>query len=162
MDQCVAQCYNGASVMSDHLSGVQKRIKKLCARAIYIHCFAHRLNLVVVDVAGAIGCEGDMVAVLQRMHNFLSTSVVHVRFVAAQKTIYRSSRVWEIPSLSDTSWVCLHDAVLSVTRTFQSIVSAFDDFSDEAGIGGNNARALQFQVNSCFIVRIFNPGIPEL
>ena len=60
-----AQCYDGASVMSDHLSGVQQRIKEHCARAIYIHCFAHRLNLVVVDVAGAIGRLADMFAVLQ-------------------------------------------------------------------------------------------------
>ena len=89
------------------------RIKEHSPRAIYIHCFADRLNLVVVDVAGAIGHVGGMFAVLQRMHNLLSTTVVHARFVAPQKTIYHDSRVWEISSLSDTCWVCRHDAVLS-------------------------------------------------
>ena len=108
----------------------------------------------MVDVAGAIGRVGDMFAVLQRMHNFLSTTVVHARFVAGQKTIYNDSRVWEIPSLSDTRWICRHDAVLSVTRTFLAIGTTIDHFADEGGDRGNNARALQFQVNSCFIVQL--------
>ena len=39
----VKQCYDGASVMSGRRSG-----------CIYIHCYAHRLNLVVVDTARGI------------------------------------------------------------------------------------------------------------
>lgn len=85
--QCVAQCYGGAFVMCGHLSGVQQRIKVHSHRVIYTHCFAHSLNLVVMEVVGAIWKVGDMLAVLQRKHNFLSTTVVHARFVAAQKTI---------------------------------------------------------------------------
>ena len=80
------------------------------------------------------------------------TSVVHVKFVAAQKKIYHGSRIWEIPSLSNTRWVCRHDAVVSITRTLQAILSAIDELSYDAGERGNNARALQFQVNSCFMV----------
>ena len=52
--QCIAQCYGGAFVMCGHLSGVQQRIKVHSHRAIYTHCFAHRLNLVVMEVVGAI------------------------------------------------------------------------------------------------------------
>lgn len=48
--QCmVSQGYDGASVMSGQCSGVQKRIRELAPHAIYIHCYAHTLNLVLVD-----------------------------------------------------------------------------------------------------------------
>ncbi|KAL4149980.1 hypothetical protein QTP88_003831 [Uroleucon formosanum] len=46
----VAQSYDGACVMSGHIGGVQAKIKEHYPCAIYTHCMAHRLNLVVVDL----------------------------------------------------------------------------------------------------------------
>lgn len=45
----IAQSYDGASVISGKLNGVQAKIKEIHPCAIYTHCMAHRLNLVVVD-----------------------------------------------------------------------------------------------------------------
>lgn len=42
---CIGQCYDGASVMSGEHSGVQERIRSEVPHAIYIHCYAHRLNV---------------------------------------------------------------------------------------------------------------------
>ena len=120
LEGCIGQCYDGAFVMSGHLSGVQLRIKEHCPSAIYIHCFAHRLNLVVVDVAGAVGLVADMFGVLQRIHNFMCTSVVHIKFVEAQKNIYPNKRVWEIPSLSNTRWICRHEATNTVSMALEA------------------------------------------
>lgn len=50
----VAQSYDGASVMSGHLRGVQSKIKQQFPCAIYTHCMAHRLNLIVVDMCKEI------------------------------------------------------------------------------------------------------------
>lgn len=50
----VAQSYDGASVMSGCLGGVQAKIKEYYPCAIYTHCMAHRLNLVVVDMCKGI------------------------------------------------------------------------------------------------------------
>ncbi|XP_060845163.1 zinc finger MYM-type protein 1-like [Rhopalosiphum padi] len=46
---CIGQCYDGASVMSGEFSGVQERIRSEVPHAIYIHCYAHRLNLCLVQ-----------------------------------------------------------------------------------------------------------------
>ena len=45
------QCYDGASNVSDHgiHTGLQARIKEISPSAIYTHCYAHVLNLVIVD-----------------------------------------------------------------------------------------------------------------
>lgn len=46
----VAQSYDGASVMSGCKGGVQTLLKEHHPNVVYIHCMAHRLNLVVVDM----------------------------------------------------------------------------------------------------------------
>ena len=37
------------SVMSGHCTGVQTRVREFAPYAAYIHCYAHVLNLVLVD-----------------------------------------------------------------------------------------------------------------
>ena len=45
----VSQGYDGASIMSGRCVGVQAKVRKFAPNAAYIHCYAHILNLVLVD-----------------------------------------------------------------------------------------------------------------
>ena len=45
------QGYDGASVMSGHVSGVQTRIRQVNPNAVYIHCRPHVLNLCIVHAS---------------------------------------------------------------------------------------------------------------
>ena len=54
------QGYNGASVMSGKIGGVQKRLQDIIStacgvtvRAPFVHCASHNLNLVINDTAAA-------------------------------------------------------------------------------------------------------------
>ena len=49
----VAQGYDGAAVMSGSENGVQSKIQKDHPSAVYIHCMAHKLNLVLVEACKA-------------------------------------------------------------------------------------------------------------
>ena len=55
----VSQCYDGASVMSGCNNGVQTIVREKCPHATYIHCSAHRLNLVLVDVSKRVKAASD-------------------------------------------------------------------------------------------------------
>ena len=46
--QIVAEAHDGASVMSSQENGVQREIRDVYPTAIYVHCMAHKLNLVIV------------------------------------------------------------------------------------------------------------------
>jgi hypothetical protein len=48
-DNLVAQCYDGAAVMSGKHNSVQKKIKSLAPDSMYIQCSAHVLNLALID-----------------------------------------------------------------------------------------------------------------
>lgn len=49
ISNCRGQCYNGASNMSGSKRGVAAQIASEESRALFIHCFAHSLNLAVAD-----------------------------------------------------------------------------------------------------------------
>ncbi|KAH8026349.1 hypothetical protein HPB51_020333 [Rhipicephalus microplus] len=51
---CIAQTYDGASVMNGTSRGVQALFRQEVPQAVYVHCMNHRLNLVIVDVCKAI------------------------------------------------------------------------------------------------------------
>lgn len=46
-----AQGYDRASVMSEHINGVQARIRRVHPKAAYIHCCAHVLDLCIVHAS---------------------------------------------------------------------------------------------------------------
>jgi len=41
INKCIAQCYEGASVMNGAFSEVQKRIADVVPQAIFLPCYAH-------------------------------------------------------------------------------------------------------------------------
>ena len=47
--KCRGQCYDGASNMSGHRSGVAKQLRDEEPRALYLHCHGHALNLAAGD-----------------------------------------------------------------------------------------------------------------
>ena len=80
----VAQCYNGASVMSGRLNELQAIIRKeVCPKGIYVHCWAHRLNLVVVASVYNLDKASFFFNCLASIHSFFSASVPHSYFVHA-------------------------------------------------------------------------------
>ena len=50
-DKLVAQTYDGAAVMASELNGVQAKVKEKVPEAMFTHCYAHQLNLVLLHSA---------------------------------------------------------------------------------------------------------------
>nr|CAI5817451.1 unnamed protein product [Callosobruchus analis] len=50
----IGQCFDGASVISGHLNGLQAKIKEQAPQALFVHCLAHRLNLVLQQSCNSI------------------------------------------------------------------------------------------------------------
>lgn len=51
VEKLVAQTYDGAAVMASELNGVQPKIKEKVPEAMFTHCYAHKLNLVLLHSA---------------------------------------------------------------------------------------------------------------
>jgi len=58
ISKCMGQAFDGASNMSGIRNGVQALIKGEEARAVYVHCLAHSLNLCVQEVTKSVSLYG--------------------------------------------------------------------------------------------------------
>lgn len=67
----VGQGYDGASVMSWKHSGVAARIKTDAKHAVYVHCNAHCLNLVLIDTVTAVPEADCFFALLQKLYVYV-------------------------------------------------------------------------------------------
>ena len=67
LQMCRGQGYDGASVMSGVYSGVQKRINDREPTAVYVHCAAHNLNLVLNDACQPISEIKDYYDIVQKL-----------------------------------------------------------------------------------------------
>ena len=54
VEKFVAQTYDGASVMASDLNGVQAKIREKVPEGMFTHCYAHKLNLVLMHSAKSI------------------------------------------------------------------------------------------------------------
>ena len=154
---CIGQCYDGASVMSGEHSGVQRRIQNIVEHCIYyVHCHAHRLNLVLVSTARHIRSCEDFFGVLQLLHSFFSVSAKrHSTFVQVQKDHQLPSM--EIPGLSDTRWACRFQSVCVVKERIECIIETLKYICDNSTDGQEGAEAtgiLTQMTTWCFVFHL--------
>lgn len=65
----IRQCYDGAAVMNGYKSGVAKRLQEELGKPIpYVHCFNHRLHLIVVHTVTQISSVKQFFEQLQLIY----------------------------------------------------------------------------------------------
>ncbi|CAL1672073.1 unnamed protein product [Lasius platythorax] len=149
---CVAQAYDGANVMSGHCKGVQSLLKKEVPQAVYVHCFNHILNLVIVDVCKAIKTARNFFSFLQSLYVFLSGSVTHNMFLKAQEQLNIAKT--ELKSISDTRWTCQFASCSEIKKTFPVILITLFQCKNENHDRAVTARCLLNEINMSFIFHL--------
>ena len=159
---CVAQAYDGASVMSGRLNGVQKLIRdKSHNPCPYVHCNAHRLNLVLVDISKTVDGVGDMFGLLEAIYAFQAVSTVrHKAFIYSQKEL-NSDEIGHIgkkmPQQSDTRWVCKYVGVQYFKQHYASVSSTLQQLTESHNRKeAAEARGLLVQFNSFVVIFYLN------
>ena len=85
------QCYDGASNVSGIHTGLQSRIKEISSSAIYTHCYAHVLNLVIVDTMSNNSIARDFFGTLQNLYVFIETCTKrHAMYLKHQRELNAS------------------------------------------------------------------------
>ena len=67
-------CFDGASNMSGHISGVQARLASMQPKAIFVHCFNHSLDLALVEEAKQVPMIADVMNVVRDVSTSLNTA----------------------------------------------------------------------------------------
>ncbi|GBO09046.1 hypothetical protein AVEN_267118-1, partial [Araneus ventricosus] len=153
---CIGQAYDGASVVSGKHAGVNAIIKdRVAPLANYIHCFNHRLNLVLVDVATPIQCVRDCLSLLQKLYVFASCSNIHTKWIKMQTD--RGLIVMELKQISNTRWACQASMLRTVCKRFMLLYELLSDVIENDSNSDRviEARGLLYQFSPDFIKTLF-------
>ena len=157
-NKMVSQGYDGAIVMSCHCTGVQTRVQEFVPYTAYIHCYAHVLNLVLVDSVKSVSFASEFFTLLEALYVFVSSSKIHVLFMNKQHQCNPHKQPLELQKLSDTRWVCRYAAVNAVCRTYDSLILTVEEVADSSVseyTQAIEARGLYHQIKSfSFVVAL--------
>jgi hypothetical protein len=112
-DNILSQCYDGASVMAGCHGGVQKILQDRLEKTIpYVHCYNHRLHLIVVSVMSGEAKVLEFFDLCGCLYNFTKRPNMAV--------IYQGNR---LKRLLDQRWT-------GHWETLNNILTSFDDLVD--------------------------------
>ena len=120
------QAYDGASVMSGEVGGVQAKIKEISPLAIYTHCYSHCLNLSI-----AASCQvqevRNLISLINESYLFLSNSPKRQRLfelTVSEFLPYASAN--KLPGLCKTRWVERHTCFEVFLEMYEALVTFLD------------------------------------
>lgn len=117
IEKLLCQCYDGAFVMSGHVGGVQTFLQQKLNRCIpYIHCFSHRLHLVVIQAIKQIPLIGIFFDQITMLYNFFKKYKVRELYVGKS-----------LQKLITTRWEGHLKATAAVDANFPEIVKCLRD-----------------------------------
>ncbi|KAE9522780.1 hypothetical protein AGLY_016821 [Aphis glycines] len=123
-----AQFYDGASVMSGKRNGVQSKLQERYECAIYTHCMAHRINLVVVDMCKNVEYANNFFNSLEALYVYFSRPSTNKKLKDMQlKMDIKASTITQI---SDTRWVCRYKNCKTVKDNFKVILEVLSEEID--------------------------------
>lgn len=109
---CRAQCYDNASVMAGHKSGVQKRILEKNPLALFVNCDNHSLNLVGVHAAKQDAVMVTFFGTIEALYVFFSRSTQRwEKLKKAVPTVVKAE--------SETRWSARAEAVKQQLNTLK-------------------------------------------
>ena len=160
IDKLIGQCYDGASNMRGVNAGVQVKVKAAQPKAIYSHCYAHCVNLVLVEAASTNQYTRNFFGVLQNLYNFLEASPHrHSKLESLMLELKSKPRIKSLKKLSDTRWACRSDAIQAVYENFTAIKKALEEIEEQssdgrvaADAGGLVFSIMKFEFCICLVV----------
>lgn len=126
---CRGQAYDGANTMSGRFSGLQSKIKELSPLALYIHCCAHNLNLVLIDSIRSSLDAVTFFGTLETLYSFITSSLPRLKLFQKEQELI-NGLILTLKKLSETRWASHKRAIDSVYINLPAIVNALQKIAD--------------------------------
>ena len=122
---------DGASVMSEQLAGVSELLRSRYFNwLVYIHCTAHRLNLVVGDMLKASLLSTDVMTTVNSCHTLLNKPKIRQKYELLHKETYPSKQVKYIPQKIDVRWGCKYEAIDVISERYTVVLTTLIDVAN--------------------------------
>ncbi len=149
------QGYDGSANMSGHYKGLQSRILRQNPKALYVHCQAHCLNLVLVESAKSNICFVSFFNLVEKLYTFMANSSKrHSAFIEMQKRKHPDQHPLELKKLSDTRWACRESALKTLVKVLPSVMQFLEEMTmqDPPDSSAGDAMILLKSINFEFFL----------
>jgi len=165
-------CFNGASTMAGSIGGVQSKCKEKNLNILYVHCYAHCLNLSLIDsICAKSSSQGlqqnrivfDFLGTVQFIYSFIESSAVrHAIFEKISKE--NGASIQTLKSCSTTRWACRAEAVSAVKNNYSVLVKSLETIMSTCSVPVMKAKTvgLLFQIKSFNFIFCLNMMHPVL
>ena len=117
----------------------------------YVHCYAHELNLVLCHTCRAVSEAKDFFDMLENVYTFFNTSLVnHHIFEETQKNL--GLQQTELVQLSNTRWACQLRSVNAVLANFPAIIDCLSTINTPLAVG---VKAKLCKFSSIYLLFVF-------
>ncbi|XP_008189949.1 zinc finger MYM-type protein 1-like [Acyrthosiphon pisum] len=132
----IGQPYDGAASMRGQYTGLQSIINEQNTNAVYIWCWAHRLNLVAIDAVSSGNNAMDLFGNLEQIFDFVCSSKKRVSlYEKNQKTINPKLAIRRFKRVTTTRWMSHYYALCTVLKTFNTLIETLQVIRDTEGPG---------------------------
>jgi hypothetical protein len=162
---CRGVNFDGASNMSGRLNGLQARICRLVPKAIYFHCAAHRLNLVVVSACHCVREAVNFFGIVQSVYNFIACAPTRQALYEeawAEVEEMKGKRMLTLKKLCEVRWGCQRRALRVLLTGYPAVMYALntslETMTDVKAVA--TARGLVTQLTTfefVFCLNVFHP-----
>ena len=138
VNDCRGQGYDGAGAVAGHVSGLSAHILRLNPKALYTHCFSHRLNLVVTKSC-LIPLVRNTFMQIKEISYFFNLS--DGRRMCLEKNVLNhcpGSRKLGLQDVCRTRWIERVDGMDIFQELFVPIFNTFEEMSTNAAKSFNN------------------------
>ena len=121
---CRGQAYDNASTMAGARSGVQRRIKDINSKALFIPCGNHSLNLAGVHAVGSSEVSEAFFAVVERVYSIFYASTHRWKVLLKHEPNV-------IKRVIDTRCSAHYEAVKALQQCFIDVVGGLNELCDQ-------------------------------
>jgi hypothetical protein len=154
-EKLVAQSYDGAAVMAGHLTGLCTRVQAKYPSALFVHCFAHRLNLVLQKVCTNIKECRLFFSLLSALPTFFSNS-------PKRKNALNVFMTRTLPRVAPTRWNftsrlvnVIFEFLPQLSQFFQHLLDNPEDWDEETILKANGYAKFLSEFANIFLLVIF-------
>ena len=128
--------------MAGHLSGVAARIQQEEPKALFVHCFAHSVNLCLQECGRQSKVIRDALSLVNEVCNFIRLSPKRLSLFERMKS--ESGMSSKLPTLKPL-WTVRTGAVLSVLKNYAVLQEELESLGQ--GSGEASAKATGLSIN---------------
>ena len=145
--------------MTEH-NGVQARVKEVSPKALFIRCYAHSLNLVLVHAIQKNRMTLNYFGTLESLYCFVRNSIYRNQlFMTLQSEFEKGAddeegapRSLSLKKLCETRWACRIQAITAVQRNYEVLIQLLERVRDES----SNGKAVSDAVGLLTQLRTFS------